>query len=179
MKNKISIQEKKKMISSLNDEIKDFHPLLSQILPQLPRINHVEYTHGNYEKGADFVMSRVDDTLNDMEFIGVVAKTGKITNAFSKLHDQIEECSKFRYLFEGKKQVRIDEVWVLTNDTISVNAKETINETYSSKKIKFVSVTKIIDWVDKYFSKFWGDIPIEIGLYLQKIESEMTTMNNE
>ena len=179
MKEQIPVKDKRKMISDLNDEVNELHPLLRNIFPKLPRINHVDYTHGNFEKGADFVLSRVDDTLDDLEFIGIVVKTGKITNTFSKLFDQIEECSKFRYVFEGKKQVRIDEVWVLTNDTISINAKETINEKYYSKKIKFISVTKIVEWVDKYFDKFWGDLPIETGLYLQKIESEMTTMNNE
>jgi hypothetical protein len=179
MKEQLSAKDKRKMITELNDEVNELHPLLRNIFPKLPRINHVDYTHGSFEKGADFVLSRMDDTLDDLEFIGIVVKTGKITNTFSKLFDQIEECSKFRYVFEGKKQVRIDEVWVLTNDTISINAKETINEKYYSKKIKFISVSKIVEWVDKYFNKFWGELPIEIGLYLQKIESEMTTMNNE
>ena len=60
MANKLPRKIKREKLASLKDEVKDFHPLLEIIFPQLPRVNHIEYTHGNNEKGADFVLQRIE-----------------------------------------------------------------------------------------------------------------------
>lgn len=52
----VNIDFKKKKLRELKDEVRDFHPLLNELLQKIPRVNRVEYTHGQYEKGADFVL---------------------------------------------------------------------------------------------------------------------------
>ena len=55
-------------------EVKDLHPLLNAVLPKLPRVQDVEYHHGSEEMGADFVISRTNDTFSNIEYVGVVPK---------------------------------------------------------------------------------------------------------
>ena len=61
----------------IRDEVTDLHPLLNAVLPKLPRVQTVEYHHGTAEMGADFVLSRTNDTFGTVEYIGVIAKVGR------------------------------------------------------------------------------------------------------
>ena len=73
-------------------EVEDLHPLLNAMLPKLPRVQDVEYHHGGDEMGADFVISRTNDTFGNTEYIGVIAKVGKIVQDFADIERQINEC---------------------------------------------------------------------------------------
>ena len=64
-------------LDSIKNEVSDLHPLLDAVLPKLPRVQAVEYHHGVSEMGADFVVSRTNDTFGTIEYIGVIAKVGK------------------------------------------------------------------------------------------------------
>lgn len=54
----------------------------------MPRYVEMEYTQGNREIGADFVMARSDDTFGNTEYIGVIAKIGGIKQNFSEVERQ-------------------------------------------------------------------------------------------
>ena len=70
--------DKQKAISAISNEVKELHPLLDQLFSRLPNITGVEYTHGPHEMGADFILTKHDSTLNRNNYIGVIAKIGKI-----------------------------------------------------------------------------------------------------
>ncbi len=61
-------------LDSIKDEVTDLHPLLHAVLPKLPRVRTVEYHHGTTEMGADFVLSRLNDTFGTVEYIAVIAE---------------------------------------------------------------------------------------------------------
>ena len=166
----ISAKEKKERLAELSDEVKDFHPLLQDLFPHLPRVKRVENTHGQFEKGADFVLFREDDALGDMEYTGVIVKTGKITTDLSKIREQIHECMTLqRYVVSGRRQISLDDVWVVTNEHISSGAKEKINADFKSTKIKFIQGADVIQWVDAYLPNFWMVQNLPITRYLDGV----------
>ena len=69
---------KKEKLKSIRSEVKEFHPLLLTLFNRLSDIINVEYTHGTSEKGADFILTKYDKTLDNVDYVGVIAKTGKI-----------------------------------------------------------------------------------------------------
>lgn len=174
----IPISDKKSILSDINNEVKQFHPLLLKLLPKLPRVKNVEYTHGKFEKGADFIIVREDDILHDVEYIGVIVKIGKIHQDLSKIREQIEECDLPRYSINGKKKIRLDEIWIITNEHITDGAKEKIFHFYSSKKIKFFQNTDLIKLIDQFHSTYWYDIPVDIGEYLTEVSSKIKSLDN-
>ena len=81
----------------ITGEVENFHPLLDAVLQKLPRVQDVEYHHGRDEMGADFVISRTNDTFGDIEYIGVIAKVGKIVQNLADIERQIRECDVPRF----------------------------------------------------------------------------------
>jgi hypothetical protein len=178
MSDKISNSDKKIILADLKDEVKQFHPLLEKLFSLLPRVKHVHYTHGKTEKGADFIITREDDVLSEIENIGVIVKVGKIHQDLSRISEQIKECELQRYAFNGRKKIRLEEIWIITNEHITEGAKEKIYEWYSTKKIKFFQNSNLINLIDKHLDSFWYDIPVDIGDYLSKTSSQITSLDN-
>ena len=119
----MKVKPKSKM-ATITDEVAQLHPLLKLLLPKLLLVDDVEYTHGVSEFGADFVLRKHDATFGIPAYVGVIAKVGRIVQDFTEVERQIDECGIPRTFFGGKEKVRIDEVWVLSTDTISKNAQE-------------------------------------------------------
>lgn len=162
-------KQKKERLGTLRDEVKEFHPLLNDLLKKVPRVKRVEYTHGQFEQGADFVLFREDDALGDTEYAGVIVKTGKIVSDISKIREQIRECSLHRYAVNGKRNINLDEVWVVTNEHISKAAQQKIYEEFKSTKIKFVQNSDVVNWIDSYLPSFWGIKNAPIARYLDSV----------
>ena len=144
------------------------HPLLDILLPKLPRVEHVEYTHGEREKGADFVIDRTDDTFTEAEYIGIIAKAKKISQDYTDVERQIKECELPRTVFGGKKQIYLTEIWVISTSTISPNAQDKIQHEYNTRKIKFIPGVRLAELIDKYMQSYWAEIPLQVGEYLSR-----------
>jgi len=170
-------RQKRLILGNLSDEVRDFHPLLERLLPRLPRVVAVEYTHGTDEKGADFVVSRQNDLLGDIEYIGVIAKVGKITQNLSQIEQQIDECDEERLVLSGKKKVRLQEIWIVTNEGVTHGAKEKIFRKFASRKILVFDHTAVCGWIDAYLENFWYTIPPGVGDYLRRLTSELRDMD--
>jgi hypothetical protein len=170
MNSTISDKEKREQLARLDNEVKDFHPVLAALLPKLPRVLKVDYTHGQDEKGADFVLTRTDDTLGTPEYVGILAKVGKITQSLTTLYDQISDCNSRRYTSGGKKEIQLDEVWVVTNESISTNAQEKIHDKFATTKIKFLEHDDLIRLIDKYMGHYWTLLDVPVGEYLSTID---------
>ena len=165
-------------VEAISDEVKELHPLLEIILNKLPRVKQVEYSHGTNEMGADFVLSREDDTFGDLEYVGMIAKTGKIVQNFDDIEHQIDECSLQRpFFFGGKHKVRISETWIVTTSTISKNAQEKIHEKYHNRKITFIDGGKLSVLVEEYAPAYWGSVEREVGEYLAALSTQQLELD--
>lgn len=155
----------------IKDEVTDLHPLLHAVLPKLPRVQTVEYHHGTTEMGADFVLSRINDTFGTVEYVGVIAKVGRIVQDLTAIERQIAECDVPRFIQGGKKRIRINEVWIVATKSITHGAKEKIFHKYSTRKIEFLDGATLQKLVDKYMPLAWSRLPIAVGEYLQDLRT--------
>lgn len=158
-------------LDHIKDEVKDLHPLLKKLLPKLPNIQEVEYTHGAGEMGADFVVSKQHDTFGTTQYIGVIAKVGKVVQDYSDIERQIEECELPRKFFGGKKQIRIEEVWIVVTEHITRAAQEKIFEKYKSKSIFFLDGNRLEKLIDQYLPTYWINVDIEIAEYFSTLRT--------
>lgn len=172
-----SLQAKQNKIRALVDEVKQLHPVLKDLFPKLPNISNVAYTHGQSEMGADFVITRIDQTLGREEYIGVIVKCGDIRQNFDDVERQIKECSVPRKVDGGKKNIYLNDIWVVTNGGISNNAKEKIHQTYNDKNIAFIWDETLIELLNKHFPEYWENVDRNIGLYLSSVGRRLQDLN--
>ncbi|MCT4628683.1 hypothetical protein [Winogradskyella sp.] len=108
----MTIEKIKHKLESYAHEVNEFHPFLQNFLGQIPTIKHVEYTHGNREYGADFILIVEDEILLKETYIGVVVKSKKILQSdVDNIERQINESFRLpKIIFNGKKKVSLDTV---------------------------------------------------------------------
>ncbi len=126
----------------------------------------VEYTHGPDEMGADFVFSRTHQVLGEVEYVGVIAKIGKLVQDYSDVERQIEECFIPRTVGGGKRRVRLDEVWVVVTEHITKNAQEKVQSKYSAAKVHFIDGERLAALIDRFIPDYWTNIDLDVGEYL-------------
>lgn len=170
---------KRDRVEEINNEVKDFHPLLMEIFKKMPNITYVEYTHGQNEMGADFVLEKTDLSLETRSYIGVVVKTEKILQNFTDIERQIDECGHQRLIRGGAERIRLPEVWVITSKSISQNAKEKINEKFSARSITFFDSQWLSRRIDDYAPHFWDELSNSIGVYLSAVDKRMSVINSQ
>ena len=151
-------------------EVENLHPLLDAVLPKLPRVQDVEYHHGRDEMGADFVISRTDDTFGNIEYIGVIAKVGKIVQNLADIERQIGECDVPRLFRGGREKIRITEIWIIVTQNITHGAKIKIFHEYSNRKIEFIDGPTLARLVDRYAPLAWSRLPMAVAEYLQDLQ---------
>jgi len=168
--------DKLKKIESLSHEVNDFQPVLFELFKKLPGVTSVECKQGPSEKGADFVLVKVDPTLGEETYVGVICKVGKITQNHTEVERQIDECIIYpRLISSGKKNINLNEIWVVNNSTISTNAEEKIHIKNKSTNIKFLNGQKVCELIDKFYQEFWDYSSIKYGRYFTELELHFAT----
>ncbi len=168
---------KLKRIRELTDEVKQLHPLLRDLLPKLPNVKAVNYTHGPNEMGADFVLEKVNETLLRDEYVGVIAKSDDIKQDYTQLERQIKECGVARKIEGGKKNIFLNETWVITNRSISENAKTKIHHEYQSRNIQFIWDETLVTLIDRFYPEYWENIDKNVALYLSSVSRRLSDFN--
>lgn len=168
---------KTKRFAEIKDEVTEFHPILMKLLPKMPDVIDVEYTQGQTEMGADFVIARQDTTFGSTDYIGVVAKVGAIVQNFSAVERQIDECSVPRTFRNGKEKIIVDEVWVVATGYVTKGAQEKIHEKFKTRKIKFIDGGRLEKLIDKYLPSFWNEVPLETAEYLSKLKTRIAQID--
>jgi hypothetical protein len=168
---------KTKRFADIKDEVRDFHPLLMKLLPKLPNVIDVEYTQGQTEMGADFVVSRQDGTFGFIEYIGIVAKVGGVVQNFSEIERQIDECRVPRTFRNGKEKIIVAEVWVMATGYVTKGAQEKIHEKFKTRKINFIEGTRLEKLIDSYLPSFWNEVPLETSEYLTRLKSRIAQLD--
>jgi hypothetical protein len=157
-------------IANLKHEVNDLHPVLKVLLKRLPGISNVEYTQGPTEMGADFVLTKKDETLGGEEYIGCIVKVGQIKQDHSEIIRQIDECGIKRTIEGGKKEIYLTELWVISTGNITAGAQRKIHDKFNNKNIKFISGERLTILIDNHYPEFWRDVTVEVGEYLRRIE---------
>ena len=166
---------KKTQLESFDNEVKELHPFLKDLLPKLQNVKHVEYTHGNNEYGSDFILITEDSTLIKENYIGVVVKSKKIQqNDVETIQRQIKESFKIpKKIFNGERSVSLNSVWFVTNKTISNNAKEKISCYFENKNISFIDIEHLIKLTDSFYSDYWHDMTSSVSKHIADIRSKV------
>lgn len=159
-------------VAQISDEVKELHPLLNDLFHRLPGIKHVAHTHGTHEMGADFVLEKFDDTLNEIEYIGVIAKAEPIRQDHAEVVRQIEECAVPRMLPSGER-IRLKQVWVVTSQSISHNAREKLGEKFASSNVRFIDQHKLATLVDEYLPPVFTTLSPKIQGYLSEVAARL------
>lgn len=168
-----------KKIRELTNEVEQFHPLLKDLLPKLPNVSKVDYTHGTNEMGADFIVTTREATLDTEEYIGLVVKSGNISQDHESLERQIKECAVPRKIEGGKRKVYLNQIWIVSNGSISENAKRKIHEEYKAKNIKFIWDERLVDLVEKFYPEYWEDMDKNVGVYLSAVNRHIADLNSQ
>ena len=170
-------QKKREQIEAIDDEVDVLHPLLNDLLRNLDNIRYVEYTHGPNEMGADFVLERFDPTTQETYHIGVIAKTEKILQNYAEVERQIDECALKRFLRQGKDEVRLPEVWVVTTKSFSQNAKKKIADKYPARRIVFFDADWLVSRIDESLPYYWNHLPNATGSYLATLSRTIAALD--
>ncbi|MBE8718797.1 restriction endonuclease [Cellvibrio polysaccharolyticus] len=165
MKNNIS--------EKIKSEVKDLHPLLEKIFKKMEGVKNVEYTHGTLEFGADFILSKKDELLDDIDYIGVIVKKNKISQSSHDVSRQIDECLNVDRVIRGNKTINLNEIWVITAEGISANAKVTFAKKYATAKLKFIDGSKLADLIEKYTPNYWENLPLHVSEYLASLKEKI------
>ena len=164
-------------IRDIKDEVGELHPLLKDLLPKLPHVTKVDYTHGSSEMGADFIIERNDPTLDTKEYIGLIAKCGNIAQNHADVERQIRECAVERKIEGGRRTIYLNEIWVVSNGSISNRAKDKIHEEYRSKNIKFVWDERLVELITKHYPEYWESIDKHLAIYLSAVNRRAIELN--
>lgn len=161
-------------LDTLTDEVKDLHPLLKQLLPKLPDVQHVEYTHGADEMGADFVVQKLDSTTGETRYVGIIAKLGKISQKDADdVEKQLRECKVPRKIAGGSQTIRLNEVWIVCTGGITGNAKDRFSNESAFLSVTFISGERLSVLVDKYASHIWTSARGHLGVYLSGLTERL------
>ncbi|QDQ87236.1 hypothetical protein FMZ60_06335 [Alcaligenaceae bacterium SJ-26] len=165
-------------IKALDDEVKDVHPVLRDLFRLMPNIEQAEYTQGNREMGADFVLHRRDPEIFDLDYIGVIVKSTMIKQDHEDVRRQIRECSVPRVFQGGQRQIHLTEIWVVTSKTITKGAQEAIHNEYKNSKIRWFDADKLVKLIDAHYPDYWTHKDSHYSLYIgqqkERINSHAT-----
>jgi len=172
-------QQKRERLAGIESEVPGFHNWLGVLFPRMPEVLYSEYTHGSAEMGADFVLEMRVPTTGRTVFVGVVAKKGSIKQDTADVDRQIEECGVRRKIKGGKQEVRLSQVWVISNETISRNAKDKIHDKYERLSVEFFAAGDLIEWTDNFACYLWENLPSDISHYLNAVRIGIKAQERE
>lgn len=173
----MDLSEKKSRIEKIHDEVHELHPLLQNVLPKLTGVKSWEYTHGQFERGADFILEIENTTTGRRSHIGIVIKCGKIGGAkVSEVEEQIKECAEER-AYKVMNRVRCNEVWVFASGGYSERAKEKLQDRLPGRSVEFFGSEDIAKYVDDHFNFYWDDLPPELGQYFQQLQNRLESID--
>lgn len=155
-------------IKNLTDEVKDLHPVLRELFRNMPSITEVNYTQGNREMGADFVLTKYDDTLMEQDYVGVIVKSTPIKQNHEDVRRQIRECEVSRPIENGKKDIHLNEIWIITSQDITRSAQDSIHHEHKTTKIKFFDAEKIVKLLDRFYPTYWDFTNFNINRFIAK-----------
>lgn len=174
-------KEKIERLDSFQNE-KEFREFLIDLLKRIGFTN-VYHTHryGNPEFGKDIIAQKSND-FDGPEWYAFVVKKGRIlggSNEIETIKNQILQSFEYPYEAIDGRDIRINKVKVVTNESFSAGAIRSIRDSSRLKansNFDFWWNEKLIEYIDSYYEDFW--LP---GDFLTKQYSRMlsTTITAE
>lgn len=159
-------EEKIQILKQIEQEIKFRENVLMPLFDKMSLSpNH---THGTEERGKDIVCNE-ENSFGLTEFIGFVAKVGRITGStssatgFQTVLNQVQEAFSYPYKDpKAKRDVSIAKVFVVTNDEILQTAQSRIVDKFgtagaANANVHFIDGKKIVSLIDEHWPDFWKD----------------------
>lgn len=160
---------KQEYVQSLKKEVEQFHPFLKDRLFAAMQKKKVivsyDYTHGNNENGADFIVITRDGITKNEIAIAVIVKSGSITNSLEIVERQISQ-SKTNRKNQNGEAFSVRKFWVITNNSISKNARDNINEKFKNLNVEFWDYQEVIKLSDLYMGDDWLEPHHSINTFL-------------
>lgn len=181
MKSKL---EKQDFLKSIQKET-EIHSLLEDLLPEMGFAD-VKITHekGNKpEFGKDLICSSLDIIEDKKDWLAFVVKKGAISGksgAVKEIEDQVFECFKYPYKsLEQTKKIPINKVKVVTNESFTAGAKDKIFDSNNDDRanIDFWDGEKLIQFIDKYYPKFWIKGSKKYKKYTERLQDRIKSDN--
>ncbi|MEM1121537.1 MAG: hypothetical protein AAGJ18_13895, partial [Bacteroidota bacterium] len=156
----MNTEEVENKLKSYKREVQDFHPFLKNFLPQIPHIKHMEYTHGNREYWADFILIEEDAMLLKEAYVGIVVKIGKIKQSDIEIIErQINESFRMpKTIFNGKKKVNLNKIWLITNGIVTVNALDKIAEYFKQKNVEIIDLQMLARLIIRHYPNYLSEL---------------------
>lgn len=179
-----SKEEKLNFLASIKKET-EIHTILEELLPEMG-FSDVKVTHekGNKpEFGKDLVCSYLDEIEDKKDWYAFVVKKGKVsgsTGVVREIENQVYECFKYPYKsLEQTKKIPINKVKIITNEHFSSGAKDKIFDSNNDERanIDFWSGEKLIQFIDKYYPKFWVRGSKQYKKYIERLQERIKTDN--
>lgn len=179
-----SKQDKLDYLSSIKKEV-EIHTILEELLPEMG-FSDVKLTHekGNKpEFGKDLVCSYLDVIEDKKDWYAFVVKKGKVsgsTGVVREIEDQVFECFKYPYKsLEQTKKIPINKVKIITNEHFSSGAKDKIFDSNNDERanIDFWDGEKLINYIDKYYPKFWVRGSKQYKKYIERLQERIRIDN--
>ena len=173
-------KEKIKRLSKFKDE-NEFRFFLIDLLKRI-NFQDVQHTHryGQPELGKD-IIAKISHEIEGEEWYAFVVKKGKIlggTNDIETIKNQIKQAFEYDYLDINGKKISINRVKVVTNETLSYGAQDSIKNSAELKiysNYSFWWNESIIDIIDKNFPEFWLPGDIETKDYIKSLQRNIRT----
>ncbi|MEH7549246.1 hypothetical protein [Neobacillus vireti] len=135
-------------------------PLLSRMGFKAPMLYH-----GPNERGKDIIAFDYDK-LGKKTYIAVVAKTGDLNGSSSdekslnNVSIQVRQCIYEPYYnVFSMDEVKMDQVWVVTNGRIVPGAENSIKgfleDSKLSRFLRFISVEALVQLIDEHYPSYW------------------------
>lgn len=180
--NNLSFYESK--LEKIEDEVKELHPLLNNLFPKINGILRTEYTHGQSEKGADFILeAKKEIPLQMIYYIGVIVKSDIITDNTRDIHtieEQVKKCLEQDYIFSnGRKKIRLNEIWIITSKRITNPAKNTIEIRFRSNNLCFYTGKDLAQLMLTYTPNYWIHESASVTNYLTTINKSIREFDNK
>lgn len=172
------MKSKVQLIRDIRKEVEELHPLLEQLLPQLPNVTRCENTHGNTEMGADFVVVQADEISGAEQYIGVIAKAQTIKQNHDEVERQISECRVPRKIAGGKKQIVINEIWIVTSQRITNGAKEKIHLNHASTSLKLIDCEQLAKLTERFLPIYFEAAPLQVSQYLKNTSERIAALES-
>ena len=177
--------EKQAYLNSIQKET-DIHLILEELLPEMG-FSDVKVTHekGNKpEFGKDLVCSNLDEIEAKKDWFAFVVKKGKVSGssgAVREIEHQVYECFKYPYKsLEQTQKIPINKVKVITNGHFSSGAKDKIFDSNNDERanIYFWDGEKLIQFIDKYYPKFWIRGSKQYKKYIERLQDRISVDNS-
>lgn len=169
-------------LGNLKSEVEDLHPHLREFFGKINGVQDVEYTHGPNEWGADFILTKKTNITDEIRYVGVIVKNKNITQKdVDEIKRQIKECIAMeRSINNGANKVRMNDIWVIANGSITNNAKEKIEKTDPMPGVTYIDRKKLAEMMKKHgYESICDDLPVNISACLSKQSNLAERLKNQ